>query len=480
MNPGSVCPDGGEAAHEQQAGDQQYGRQADLDGDQRLPREAAARRRPHPAGREFPQQVRLPAAGGEVGRGRQPEDRAGDRDRGEGEGQHRARDPDLDDPGDPARVGGEQRPDPGPRQQDASGAAEPGEDQPFGDERPHGRGAAGAERGAQREVAAARLGASQDEVREVGAGGEQQEPGEREEREQPVPVIAGDVLVEVEQDHRVELGIGRVGVQGLRSPAFEQRGQLGAGRVERDAVREPGDHRVVVGGAAGEVGEVEGERDPELDPEVEEIHPGRQYPHHRPPDPVHRDPGAEDLGVGAEGAPPDPVREEDDRLRAGSVFRAREDPPPGSGDPQGAKEARGNRSDLAAKRRPAGLYRRRSRVEDPGLGERRAPLAVFEVFRSGDPEPVETHAGELGRDPHQLVRGAVGQGGEQGPVDHGEDRRVHSDPERDHQKRGRRVTGVLQEGAESASHLGKRPCPAEPGGARRRKARQRRPSLGPV
>ena len=226
----------------------------------------------------------------------------------------------------------------------------------------------------------------------------------------------------------MEIGIGRVGVLGLRSPAFEQRGQLGAGRVERDAVREPGDHRVVVGGAAGEVGEVEGERDPELDPEVEEIHPGRQYPHHRPPDPVHRDPGAEDLGVGAEGAPPDPVREDDDRLRAGSVFRVGKDPPPGSGDPQGAKEARGNRSDLAAKRRPAGLYRRRSRVEDPGLGERRAPLAVFEVFRSGDPEPVETHAGELGRDPHQLVRGAVGQGGEQGPVDHGENRRVHSRP----------------------------------------------------
>ena len=218
-----------------------------------------------------------------------------------------------------------------------------------------------------------------------------------------------------------------------------------------------------MGGAAGEVGEIEGERDPELDPEVEEIHPGRQYPHHRPPDPVHRDPRAEDLGIGAEGAPPDPVREEDDRLRAGSVFGAREDPPPGSGDPQGAKEARGNRSDLAAKRRPAGLYRRRSRVEDPGLGERRAPLPVFEVFRSGDPEPVEPHAGELGRDPHQLVRGAVGQGGEQGPVDHGEDRRVHSDPERDHQKRGRRVTRVLQQGAESASHLGKRPCPAERG-----------------
>ena len=52
-------------------------------------------------------------------------------------------------------------------------------------------------------------------------------------------------------------------------------------------------------------------------------------------------------------------------------------------------------------------------------------------------------------------------------MDHGEDRRVHPDPERDHQERGRRVTRVLQEGAESASHLGKRPCPAVPGGARR-------------
>ena len=124
-----------------------------------------------------------------------------------------------------------------PREEDAGSAAEHGQEDALGQELPQETPAAGAQRGAHRDLAVPRRHAGEEQVRHVDAGDEQDEADGAEQDEQRVPRVSDEGLVE--GDHGSAHALVRVRV--LRQPIGDGRHLL-ARALDRDAGLQPPDH----------------------------------------------------------------------------------------------------------------------------------------------------------------------------------------------------------------------------------------------
>jgi hypothetical protein len=93
-----------------------------------------------------------------------------------------------------------------PRQRQAAGACEQGKDETFGEQLTHDPTAPRAKRYPDRELAGARRAASEQEVRDISARDQQDEPDGAEQREQPTPVVP-DELVHHRRQRKIELAV---------------------------------------------------------------------------------------------------------------------------------------------------------------------------------------------------------------------------------------------------------------------------------
>ncbi len=297
-----------QCASEQPRGDQQQQREGNFRRHQRVTG-APARRRPghRPAvARGSDQRTLVHLDGGNQRRGQARQQRRGERER-----QHRRRD--VQHGVRRQRIGRQyprEQPQAGPRKRCASHRAGDAERQPFEDEEPDQPSAAGAERGAQRQLAAAARGPRQRQRCDVGARDEQHGARQAEQHQHDSSRAAGGLLAE---RHHAG-GQALVGVRiRARQPCGDD-GHLASCLRHRDAICQPREQAQRPAAAIGSP-LVEHQRHPELGLSLPERRETKRARHHADDGErlaVQLDAPSDDPGVRAESPCPQAVRDHDD------------------------------------------------------------------------------------------------------------------------------------------------------------------------
>ena len=223
---------------------------------------------------------------------------------------------------------------------------------------------------------------------------------------------------------------GPAGLRDRRRPAGDQRVELGARTGERGAVGEATDQVEIVAGAVLPIRGIENQRIPELDVLIGDVEMRRHDADDSPADAVHLHRRSDDRRAGAEHRLPQLVRQNRRRrtvrtrlldLEGASIHRVHAERPE-------QVVRRLHRVDAA---RPIG----RSQVglaarERADAGERARPLLEFHEFGRRYPELVESLLGKLARNVDQAIGLRISERSEDHRVDHGKDRGVGTDAER--------------------------------------------------
>ena len=341
-----------------------------------------------------------------------------------------------------------------PRHHQPERAAGDGQQQAFRHELTDQMPAPGAQGGAHGELTMARLGAREQQVREIGAGDQQDESDGRLQHPDRAAGAPDQLL-----PHRLHLqdvtcaglGLGILaGSQRLEampllqadtlSPVPQQRRELRLRLLRRDTVLQPADQIEEVTAPVGADAGVETERKPHLGPVVHHVGARRHDADHLARQAVHLD-GLADHVAAAEGGLPELVRQDGvGRQRQRRRARARR-----RTDDHGlaaAEQAARGRLDTQGRQQVIVDVRRahaprpvsRGEVGFPGREranrrERLVQLPELEVLRRRHPELIESERREPRRQIHQLLRLRVRQRPQDHAVDDGEDCRVGPDPE---------------------------------------------------
>ena len=457
--------DRGEAAHHEAGADQQDQRQGELAHDEHGADLVAAG--PADAGAAVAQGVGQVAADG-AERRREPEEERGGHGRGGGKGEGAAVEGDLVDT---RQVAGAQRldqPDAHPREPEAEHRAAGGEDQALGEHLGHDASPAAPDRRAHGDLAAAFRRPHQQQVGDVGARDQQDEPHRAEQGEQRGPRVLDHVVVHAgHRDLELLGGVELVGLAQARGQAVH----VGLGLGKGDALLEPG-HDGEPGRFPLEVADVARQHAPgvdvgrhggvggEVDAEVAGEHPDDL----RAPA-VHLDRAAEDRGIPAEAALPQPVADHhlarrqvgiraaehlgiDGERVLGGVITAEDRLDPEEREQVGGDVGVGDpfRRPLAGDG-PRERHGAREARELGGLG-----LVVLEVGPR-DQRAGHVGGGEAGPDECQLAWVVEGQVAEQDRVRDAEDRDTAADPERQGEQDDPREEGPPGEGADGELHV---------------------------
>jgi hypothetical protein len=353
-----------------------------------------------------------------------------------------------------------QRLDARARDHEAERATHEREQDAFGQELAQQASASGAERRADRKLAAPCFGAREQQVGQVRARDQQYEADRDLQHPDGAAGAADDFLL-----HRLHLeDVAKSGVRLLRSgvrwrrredvvrgadplaPVPDECGQLGLRRRLGDAVLQPPDQVEDVIAAILAIGGIQAERQPDLGAVVHHIQARRHDAEHFEPAAVDLDRLSHD-GLATEGRLPQLVREDRDprrnqwrlsrrRRRSRDVGLARaEQTALRSLDAEGAQQVvvylrrshaqgavAGRQVDLAGRVR---ANRRKRRVE----------LAELHVLRRRDPELVEPEGRELGCQVHQLIGIRIAERAKDHGIDDREDGGVRADAQRQRQDR---------------------------------------------
>jgi hypothetical protein len=148
--------------------------------------------------------------GSSPGRGQDAGDQRGQRDQAGGEEQRAAIEADVAEPRNALRCGAHGERHAGPRQHDPQRAADAGQDQGLRHEAPDQSAAAGAESGADGQLPLTALGLYEQQVRDVGARDEQDDPHRAEQYPQRRREVADQLLLQRAHHGSVRLEDARV------------------------------------------------------------------------------------------------------------------------------------------------------------------------------------------------------------------------------------------------------------------------------
>lgn len=176
----------------------------------------------------------------------------------------------------------------------------------------------------------------------------------------------------------------------------------------------------------------------------------------------------EDPGIGGEGPLPEPLAEDDDRLRRRLLLAGRESAAAAGRGAQDAEQRRGDFGRVQAPRLTAPARAGFTLAVGGSVPEGAAVVAVEPISGLGLIDGIETQAGRHVPQAHQPIGLAVGQGREQHTVDDAEDRGIGADRHRQREH---------AEGAESRGPRDRAPGQAQDGHARRMRAKRRLPTL---
>ncbi len=404
-------------------------------------------------------------------RRRQPEPDAGEKGRRDREEQHRDVDSDLPGPRHGRRAHadeqghgpvGEQHSD-----ERASEGQEPALEQQLSHEEPR----AGAERPADRQLLAPGGRPHQHQVREVGAGDQQQQRHGRRQHPQRPAEAAGELLAVGSDQHAF---LPRVAARELLLEPPADAVELGRHLLAARARAGARDHADEVGGLAVVAPRVlvRGERDRKVDVADGEQELRGHHADHGEGLAVQRERAADHLGVAAEAALPESVRQHHDLLVARDVVRGTEGAPERRRDPQHVEEVGGDAQPrdplrvLVAVQVPAPVREARDALERAG--------AVAVVAELGQREGIAVGRGVAGVDPVEPLRLGEGQRLEQHRVQDAVERRVGADPERQRHEREQREAGGEGEAAQRVAQV----LGDVVHGASERAQASRRPSYG--
>jgi hypothetical protein len=310
------------------------------------------------------------------------------------------------------------------------GTAEQPQHEALGQQLTHQPSAVRAEGGADRELALPRCGACQQQVRDVGAGDQQDETHRAKQNEQRPFHIADQFLMQRNQPDP-DPGVRRI----LLLEARGNRIHLGLGRRACDARLQPADDRQPVRSTGGEQSlELPDRR--ERHPELGVVgmleargHHAQDFVRHT----VQHDALADDGNIRAKPPHPEPVGEDDHALAAGLTVRSSEGASLQRLHTHRLEEFMGDAS-AADLRRIAALRQRDARAEVAGHPlERLTRAAPVVEIRIGSDVLVEALPGVVRPHHHQAVRVRVGQRLQEHAVDHREDGRVRADAQAERQ-----------------------------------------------
>jgi len=382
------------------------------------------RTRPASVAQSAAERIRGRAPAG-VQRRQRPEQQRRQQRQQRGEGEDRRVNRDLVNPGDALQSQTLERGD-GPVGEDHPGCPSQQPEQQALDQRlPDQPRRGGAQGRAHRQIALARGGARQEQVGQVRAGHQQQQPHGGEEREQRRFHPFDHVLVQRHgADAQPRLGVHQVFRAQLPGQRVHLLLELGLG----DAGPPPGEDGIegVVARDGEHVGLIRG---PEIGLVEDEVlrrqhqpEPLAQDPDHGAGLPVEEDRAADQRGIGGESPRPEPVREDD---HAGTVLhrllRGEEPAQQGPGAEHG-QQIRARRPDLDQ----LGITLRAVEVGAGGggggeVGHLPGPRAVIEEVRPGDSRK-RLALPEVVPDDRQVLGVGIGERFEQHGAHHAEDR----------------------------------------------------------
>jgi hypothetical protein len=356
------------------------------------------------------------------------------------------------------RVAGEERAEAGVAERGAECAADERKQHTFGQKLTQQPEAAGAEGRTDRELFLPRLGPRQNQVREVGAGDQQNEADRALQHPQRRADGADDITLQrLRLDHvsgrgspvrHVEVGPSRL------LPFVDQPIDVGLCRLRRHAGLQASDQEQEVAAAAGrERFRIDRQRQEHFDPLVVDVVAGRHDADDARRGAVDRNDGADSRVGAAKVALPRRVRND------GDVFRAWPRIVPGEMPATQRRHADGGHQFGRHQHRghaPRALGRTEIRGGDAipaDILKGAGPLLELGPFRQRHPEPVEVQFRERARDELELLGMRIRQWLEQDAVDDAENRGIRADAERQRQDGQRGIARASGKRPECVQHI---------------------------
>ena len=484
-----------EGSHEQAGADDQHHRGGELRDDQRATDGGAHASTGAAAGVvQHGRERRLR----ELERWHEPEDERRDRREAGGEGEHAAVDRGIVQPRDQRRPREDEQPQSGRGDHHAGEAAGGREHAALDQHLPHDLAALGAERHPDDDLAATHFRLREEEIDDVGARDQQDDPDRAGEDEHRLPYVAGDELLErhgvpAQAAVAVVLDVARA------HPGVADRVELRCRGGRGDPRRKPRDAVVRAIAPRPGIRRVDGHRDERFGRPIGAVVERQAERRRHDADDfaraaVHLNRLAEDFARATEPAAPQSFAEHDHRTGAGHRVGGGQRASLDGRRAQCVEEIRRHRRAADALRLVA------AEQIEVGAGVRRQPRQARRLSAIVDDLPHRQPRPRLARrrvpEEHQLVRLPVRQRFEDDALDDAEDRGVRADAEREreHGQRGESgaadeeapaVTNVLPEGSHQGISMrtaGLAFCQAvmhDVGDRRHPQARDRQPSAAP-
>jgi hypothetical protein len=422
----------GEASQEESRADHQHEGKRDLGRDE--PGEEAlltrARAFSAVAAGEVVEEPRI----GEVGRGSEAEEEAGDEGDAEREQEHAPVASHLLQPGKTRGHEPQERAGQGRGEQQGEPAPEDREQRALGEGLAHDAGPRRAERPPDRDLAVAGRGPGQEQAADVDAGDEEHDADRAQQEHEAAAVVADHLLVERDEPQRPPRG-GRVVDRVLLAQAAREDLEPGPRLVQGEPGLEPADrprqHPLGADGGHGERRRVEAGGDEHVGVVLEALarvpELGGQHADHRVEVRVEPHRLAEHAGIGAVEPAPEAVADHRAFVETGAPIGPRERAAERGADAEHLEVAGAHAEGFDAL---GFLAAREVGVDRPGHGHvgehARALLQVFELGR-GHPDVGEIEAGQVVLHGHELLRARVGERAQEHGVHDREERGVGAD-----------------------------------------------------